>query len=39
LQRAHKPLSTNNYISFDNSGELSQSRNDFILLLEKLHSR
>jgi ribose 1,5-bisphosphokinase len=39
LQRAHKPLSTNNYISFDNSGELLQSKNNFISLLEKLHSR
>jgi len=39
LQRAHKPLSTNNYISFDNSGELLQSQNNFISLLEKLHSR
>jgi ribose 1,5-bisphosphokinase len=39
LQRAQKPLNTDNYISFDNSGELLQSKSDFIALIDKLHSR
>jgi ribose 1,5-bisphosphokinase len=39
LQRAQEPLNTRNYISFDNSGELPQSKNDFITLIQKLHSR
>jgi ribose 1,5-bisphosphokinase len=39
LQRARKPLNTDNYISFDNSGDLWQSKNDFISLLEQLHYR
>ncbi len=38
LHRAQKPLHTKNYISFDNSGDLMQSKNDFIALIARLQS-
>lgn len=39
LQWAQKPLTTKNYITFDNSGNLLQSKNDFIALIARLQSR